>query len=265
MSEGEEPPKFELITGVRNEPKKIVIYGTACIGKSSLASQSKNPIFIQTENAGGEIDCPRLPLCKSWGDMIEQLKLVHSGEYGKFDTLVIDSLKFVEQLIVKEVCSVKKIDSLDDLQYGVAYGEAMSMWYKFTDMMDRFIDLGMDVILIGHETQRTVKDPRTDEYESTTLDLMKWGRTYDPVKMLAPWCDCVLYLAHKLYTSSTDTGLGQKRTTATGTGERVIYTEERPAYLAKNRFKMPPELPYKEGQGYSAIEGYLNVTEKGDE
>lgn len=253
-------PKFELITGVRNDPKKVIIYGTACIGKSSFAAQFDSPIFIQTENAGGEIDCPRLPVCKSWGDMIDQLTLIYKGEYGEYKTLVVDSLKFVEQLIVKEVCKNKEIDSLDDLQYGVAYGDAMSMWYKFTDMMDRFLDSDMDVVLIGHETQRTVKDPRTDEYETTTLDLMKWGRTYDPVKMLAPWCDCVLYLAHKLYTSSTDTGLGQTRTTATSTGDRIIYTEERPAYLAKNRYKMPPELPYKDGKGYSVIKQYLNVT-----
>ena len=259
-----DPPKFELITGVRNDPKKIVIYGPACIGKSSLAEQFPDAIFIQTENAGGSIACPRLPLCKSWADMTEQLKLVHKGEYGEYKTIVVDSLKFVEQLIVKEVCFLKSIDSLDDLQYGVAYGDAMSMWYKFTDMMDRFLDSGMNVVLIGHDTQRTIKDPRTDEYESTTLDLMKWGRTYDPVKMLAPWCDCVLYLAHKLYTSSSDTGLGQKRTTATSTGERIIYTEERPAYLAKNRFKMPAELPFKEGQGYSVIEKYLTVAEQGE-
>jgi hypothetical protein len=256
-----EEPKFELITGVQQYPKKIIIYGAPCIGKSSFAEQFPDSVFIQTENCGGTIAAPRLPLCKSWSDIIEQMKMVHSGELGSFKTLVIDSLKFAEQLIVAEVCKNKNIDSLDDLQYGVAYGDAMSMWYKFTDMLDRFTDIGMDVVLIGHNTQRTVKDSRVDEYETTTIDLMKWGRTYDPVNMLVCWSDCVLYLAHKVYTASKETGLGQTRTTATSTGDRVIYTEERPAYLAKNRFKMPPELKYEDGKGYSVIKQYLTVTE----
>lgn len=258
MSESEE---IYLIEGVHDGPKAIIIYGTPCIGKSSMAADFPKPVIVQTETVGGSVGASRLPLVKTWDDFVAQLKAIHSRELGDFKTVVVDSMKFLEQIIVKKVCADRGISSLDDEKYGVAYGAAMRYWYVFLDMMDRFLDDGVNVVLIGHETQRTVKDPRIDEYESTTIDLMKWGKTYDPVKSLACWADCVLYLAHKLYTRESDTGIGGTRTTATSTGERIIYTEERPAYLAKNRFSMPPELPYKKGEGYKVIENYLKTEE----
>lgn len=259
MTDNKEEPEFELITGVQNKPRKVIIYGTPCIGKSSFAEQFPNPIMIQTEDAGGKISVPRLPLCKTLPEFYRQLTAVGKGDMGDFDTIIIDSLRFFEQMIVKEVCSRRGISSLDDVDYGKAYGDAMSLWYNLTDFLDRFIDKGMNVVLIGHNCGRVVKDARVDEYETTSIDLMLWGKTYNPTNMLVCWADCVLYLAHKVHTKNSDTGIGGVRTTAVGTGERVIYTEERPAYLAKNRFDMPPELPFVKGKGYEAIEKYLTI------
>ncbi len=49
-------------------PPRILVYGTEGVGKSSLAATTPKPIFIQTEDGLGEIDCDKFPLAKSLED-----------------------------------------------------------------------------------------------------------------------------------------------------------------------------------------------------
>jgi len=57
------------------------------------------------------------------------------------------------------------------------------------------------------------------------------------------WCDAVLCAAYKVYTTEEQQGMRQ-RTTGIGDGERILYTQERPAFLAKNRYALPPEIVF---------------------
>ena len=257
-------PKFKLITGVVKRAQKFIVYGKTAVGKSCFATQFPNPIMIQAEDCGGTIDSPRLPVCHSVKDMFIQLDEVLNGSYGKYDTVIVDSIKVLERLIGDKSCADLGIDTLGDIKFGVAYANAMVWWSRFTDVLDKFIEKDINVVLIGHERVRTVKGTVDDEYETTTVDLMAWGTQYTPTEWLYSWSDHILYLAHKIITKTVDSGLGGSRTIPVGTGNRVIYTgSENPAYMAKSRFNMPPELPYKKGEGYKVIEKYLNVTEKG--
>ena len=61
--------------------------------------------------------------------------------------------------------------------------------------------------------------------------------------MLVEWADEVLFANYKTFTRTSDQGFGRQRVVGTGAGERVIYTQERPAFKAKNRLGLPPELP----------------------
>jgi hypothetical protein len=57
---------FENIqTGRENKPPRIMIYGSEGVGKSTFGASAPKPIFIQTEDGLGEIDCAKFPLAKS--------------------------------------------------------------------------------------------------------------------------------------------------------------------------------------------------------
>ncbi|MFY8072564.1 MAG: AAA family ATPase, partial [Pirellula sp.] len=45
--------------GKAHLPPRILVYGTEGVGKSSLAATTPKPIFIQTEDGLGEVDCDR--------------------------------------------------------------------------------------------------------------------------------------------------------------------------------------------------------------
>jgi len=48
---------------------------------------------------------------------------------------------------------------------------------------------------------------------------------------------------------------GGTRTRAVGSGERVLYTEERPAWLAKNRYGLPSEMDLSWDAFINALKG----------
>ncbi|MBR0883873.1 hypothetical protein JQ608_43935, partial [Bradyrhizobium liaoningense] len=42
-----------------------------------------------------------------------------------------------------------------------------------------------------------------------------------------------------------------------GGGTRWMFLEERPGFIAGNRFSMPAEMQFKKGEGYAALAKYL--------
>jgi hypothetical protein len=55
--------------------------------------------------------------------------------------------------------------------------------------------------------------------------------------------DCCFFANYKLGTVKVQGKGGQMSTKATQ-GDRVIYTQEKPAFLAKNRYALPAEMPF---------------------
>ena len=84
-------------------PPRILVYGTEGVGKSSLAATTPKPIFIQTEDGLGEIDCDKFPLAKSLEDVVAALTELETQQHD-YQTVAIDSLDWLERLIWDAVC-----------------------------------------------------------------------------------------------------------------------------------------------------------------
>jgi len=54
----------QVQAGKTRMPPRIMVYGIEGIGESLLASKTPKPIFVQTEDGLGEIDCHKFPLEK---------------------------------------------------------------------------------------------------------------------------------------------------------------------------------------------------------
>jgi hypothetical protein len=77
------------------------------------------------------------------------------------------------------------------------------------------------------------------------------------------WSDIVAFLTYKIAIKKEDKGFGSDRTRATGSGDRVIYTTERPAWNAKNRWGLPDEIFIGKDVGYGAFHAALETATKG--
>ena len=60
--------------------------------------------------------------------------------------------------------------------------------------------------------------------------------------LLQEHSDVVLFANYRISTVKADVGFNKKVNRAMGSGERVIHTAERPAFLAKNRYGLPETL-----------------------
>ena len=101
---GVSPVKLSQIAKTKQKsPRRILLYGTAGIGKSTYASTFPNPVFISTENGLRDIDAVAFPECKKAVDVYE---CVHElfGEEHDFETCVIDSIDWTERMMGQKIC-----------------------------------------------------------------------------------------------------------------------------------------------------------------
>jgi hypothetical protein len=63
----------KIQSGRSTAPPRLMIYGTEGIGKSTLAARAPQPIFIQTEDGLGEIDCHKFPLATTFDEVVAAL------------------------------------------------------------------------------------------------------------------------------------------------------------------------------------------------
>lgn len=226
----------DIITGVQPGPRRILLYGTAGIGKSTFGAAAPNPIFIQTEDGLGDIDCARFPLAASYEDALEQLKALYVEDHD-YQTLCLDSVDWLERLIWTRVCADVEKTSIEEIGYAKGYIFALRYWKEFFDGLAALRQKkGIGILLIAHAEIRKFDPPGESSYDRFGPRLHTKA-----LSLVFEWCDEVLFLNYKTYAKKQDDG--GKRTTAVGTGERVLYTQERPSHLAKNRLGLPEQMP----------------------
>jgi len=89
--------------GRLSRPPRILLYGVEGIGKSTFGSQAPKPIFIQTEDGLNEINCDKFPLARSYDDVALALGELRAEKHD-YETVVIDSLDWLERMIWDKVC-----------------------------------------------------------------------------------------------------------------------------------------------------------------
>ena len=231
-------------TGKRHAPPRLLLYGTEGIGKSTYAAQAPNPIFIPTEDGLGEIDCASFPLAKQLTDVEESLTAL-AKEPHEYQTVVIDSLDWLEQLIWDDLCRISNSASIEKVDggYGKGYIAALGFWRHILDLLDVLHkQRNMAVILIAHAKVERFEDPESTAYDRYSPRLHKHASA-----LLTEWVDAVLFATRKFRTETEDAGFGRERTIAVGIGpeggERILRTVGGPSCVAKNRYNLPFELP----------------------
>jgi hypothetical protein len=129
---GEDRSSILLSTISRGKrPRHIfaLIYGTDGVGKSVWASHSPRPIFIGAEKGTEQLDVARFPQTESIGELLSQVRALQTEKH-EFDSVVLDSLDWVEPLIWKAVCEEGKVETIEQYAggYGKGYTWALDLW-----------------------------------------------------------------------------------------------------------------------------------------
>ncbi|HRX85788.1 MAG TPA: ATP-binding protein [Phycisphaerae bacterium] len=230
--------------GPRSTPPRILIYGSEGVGKSSTAAQAPRPIFVPTEDGLDQIDCRSFPLAQKLADVEAALRALMT-EAHEFQSVVIDSLDWLERLIWDELCRQYNVNSIEKVDGGYAkgYTHALTQWRKILDLLNALrLQRGMCVVLLAHAKVERFEDPEHAAYDRYSPRLHKHATA-----LVTEWVDAALFATRKIITRTEDAGFGRDRTIAAGLGkdggDRILRTVGSPACVAKNRFSLPAELP----------------------
>ena len=150
---------MNIISGVEQAPRRILLYGVHGIGKSTWAASAPAPIFIQTEDGLGDVGCDRFGLAQSFDAVLSSLREVYEAKHN-YRTLVLDSLDWLEKLIWAEVVGRKQVESIEDIGYAKGYIFALDEWRKFVEALNLIrADRAMHVILVAHAQIARFEDP----------------------------------------------------------------------------------------------------------
>ena len=237
-----------ITRGKSQDAPRIVLYGQEGIGKSTFAADFPNPIFVQTEDGLGQIDCAKFPLCKKGRDAFDQLTAL-AKEPNVFQTVVLDSLDWLERLIWDDVCAQNKVDSIEHIGYGKGYVMALTSWRTILDVLTELHNQKKIVLLLAHAVAEDYTDPEVTGIKRFTPRLHKTARS-----LVAEYVDVVLLATRKFGAANGEIA----------NNPRVVRTEPSPCQVAKSRYAIPAELPLDAGAVLSAIKQSLDAGRSGN-
>lgn len=230
---------INIITKPKAQPPRILLYGVPGIGKTTMASRFPKPLLIPVEEGADNLEVARTERPVTWSRFEDMLRQIEADTMG-YQTLAIDSLTALQELLFAHVCSMDGVDSIELAAggYGRGYTLAAEHWRVMLRTLDRIRGKGLIILGIGHMATIAHSDPRLPNYDRMQPRLHVSGKGAGILPHMVEWCDVVACCAYEVFTTEQ----GSKSARGVGDGQRVMYLQERPAYLAKNRYGLPEQM-----------------------
>lgn len=211
---------------------KLMVYGLSGVGKSTLASKLKNPIFIDMEGGLNYMDVPRTPTLTTYEAFFKVLgELYQAAENGKreYDTIVIDSVDWLVRKIVEQAAGINKKnleETLNRSNGGYGNGKQVLENHIRTSLLPFLVLLnknGYGICLIAHADRKVLMNSEGSDVEQIAPKI-----DVNTMNTFVEWCDNVFYLKKDI------------------SGERVLVLESDDSALAKNRLSLTGEVKLKD-------------------
>lgn len=237
-----------------NMPPRILVHGVAGIGKTSLAAEFPAPILLDIEEGTPTgLDIPTFGVLPSYAAISDAMAALAQEDHD-FRTVIVDSVDAMEPFVFAETCARNNWASIEDPGYGKGYSAADNVWLELMAGFDYLRrERQMTIIWIAHSEIRQFDQPGAQPYSRYDLRMHKRGAA-----ILTDRADAILFVNTKTAVKEVDAGFNKKKAHAEGGGTRHIFTDARPAFIAKNRcVNMPAEIAFHKGKGYSALAPYF--------
>lgn len=208
--------------------KSALIYGSAGVGKTTLASKFEKSLILAFElgtNALNDIYVAPMQTWKDFKDIVKQLTKKLELQ-NKFFNICIDTCDEAYKLCEKYVCNKYGVETIKEVS---GYGGG----YKILDeeFMTPFRDLsymGYGLLFISHETEKPFTDEKGQEYTKIVPALPN-----RPFNLINKMVDVISYIREIPVSAEPDSPR-----------ERFMFFRGNEKILTKSRFKyIIPKIP----------------------
>lgn len=231
---------------------KLLYYAVEGFGKTTFAATAPDPMIVMTPGESGYVTlrkAGRVPdvatvlgeddeptTVDSWEDL---LSIANEFPDTEFKTFALDTIGGADKLCQSRVLQRDFDGSLKAFNHYNKGPMACTVeWKRLMSAVEKIAASGKNVILLGHVTVKKHSNPSDVDCDRYQCSIGK-----EMGEMAYQICDVVLFGNFVSVIEPTEFDKG-RATKGKGIGgaDRVVYTERRDAYDAKNRYGMPPAI-----------------------
>ena len=253
-TEGAGAPRTAPTLGKPNivcPPLKLILNAVEGWGKTSCGAYMRNPTILMAKGETGYAtllgfgrvpqvetltDADGDPRCvETWLELLDTLDMLAAQPGGEPRSLVLDALSGFERLCHQHELETRyKGDDEKFMAYHKGYDTSVGTWLQLLYRLDTLTGLGWTVMLLSHSKIGAFRNPLADDFDRYIADMHPklWSVT-------VKWADAVLF---GTFLTITEKNKETKRIKGVGGDDRVIYTQRRDAWDAKNRFGMAERI-----------------------
>ena len=230
-------------SGINTKTITLLAIGEPGSGKTTFCADSfekkGTALVFDLENGSLGQNVDRLTLYgKDFDSLMAALGEFYEGKLGKYPRIVLDSLDWVERIILAKVCKENGVKDASDIPYGRGFSYAVQYWGKLLQALDMIKSRGVSICMTAHTQIIKINDPLHEEYSSHGIKLNKHAKA-----LLTEYVDMIGYvIGNEVITSRKSDSFGKVEYTASGTGERKICFAPNPAYESKTRIAGIPDV-----------------------
>lgn len=216
---------MKVLRGKTLNAPKVMIYGLAGVGKSTLASKFSKPIFLDFEGGVDYLGVDRTPTLQTYEEAMNYLVALKSAQERTYDTIVIDSVDWLVRKAIEKTAGIsrgKLEETLNRSNGGYGNGKQVLENHIRSDLMWLLVECtkkGYTICLIAHADKKTLMDADGADIEQVAPKI-----DVNTMNVFVEWCDDIFYLKKD------------------ANGERVLVLESDDNALAKNRLGLTGEI-----------------------
>lgn len=214
--------------------KPLILMARGETGYLTLRKSGRVPDVDTVTNGDGEPST-----LNEWQEVMDVVDSLAGDDH---ETYVFDALSGFERLCHEHVCRT---------QFGGDWGEkgfasfqkgydiSVGEWCKLLAKLEQIKGQGKTILMLSHSKVRPFRNPLGADYDKFVADChdKTWSVT-------AKWADAVLFGTYLSYvdTARSSGNIAKDKGKGIGGTERVLYTESRDAFVAKNRYGMDESI-----------------------